>query len=672
MSKTYMAAHAVLLVIIAVLASACGGGEGGGGSSGGGGASSSSSRSPTALTLTIHYKRADNNYAGWGVHLWNDTTGTAAISPATATTWTAPLSFSATSGGWATVSVPLLAANANLNFLIHNGDAKSPMRDLHVNRSVDGGDIWVVQDTLTTFTSPSDADAAVARLGHQSDALDLTTITDNGTASALPANWNRRAQFMEIFVRAYKDSDGDGIGDLKGLMSKLDYLQSLGVTGLWLMPVYSSSDHDHGYAVTDYRAIEPAYGSLADFDKLITEAHKRGIGIVLDYVMNHSSAENTLFLDAVSDSGNARRDWYIFNASNPGWNGWSGPSWRPSGAGWYYGVFSDQMPDFNLRNPDVIAYHMDNLRFWLNRGVDGFRFDAVETLIENGGSTWYNQPENHALLKQAQTVIKSYPNRYMVCEAPDHPSDYAATTSCGGAFAFFHGGDIKTTATSGQLNAGLAAYLSATDRIRLPLFISNHDSFAGARPWPDLGARSDSRIAAAIEILASDTPFALYGEEIGMADNSEGGDAGIRVPMSWDATSPAAGFSAASPFRALSANYLTHNVAAQDGVTGSLLETYRSLYAVRTAWPVLQSGDLTLKSAAGDSSLVFLRKQGGQTAVVIMNLSAGAQVITTDTGLPAAAFTGIYPVAGGAYASNGAGKVSLTVPAQGVVILLTP
>ena len=122
----------------------------------------------------------------------------------------------------------------------------------------------------------------------------------------------------------------------------------------------------------------------------------------------------------------------------------------------------------------------------------------------------------------------------------------------------------------------------------------------------------------------------------------------------------------------MSANYLTHNVAAQDGVAGSLLETYRSLYAVRTAWPVLQSGDLTLKSAAGDSSLVFLRQLGTQTAVVIMNLSTGAQVITADTGLPAAAFTGIYPAAGGAYASNGAGKVSLTVPAQGVVILLTP
>jgi maltose alpha-D-glucosyltransferase/alpha-amylase len=666
-----MAAHAVLLVVIAVLASACGGG--GGGSSGdGGSSSSSSSSSPAALTLTIHYKRSNGDYAGWGVHLWNDTSGTAAISAATATTWATPLPFSGTSGGWATVSVPLVAANANLNFLIHNGDAKSPMRDLHVNRSVDGGDIWVVQDTLAAFTSQSDADAAVARLGHQADALSLTAVSATSAASALPANWNTRAQFMEIFVRAYKDSDGDGIGDIKGLISKLDYLKSLGVTGLWLMPVYPSSDHDHGYAVTDYRAIEPAYGSMADFDDLITEAHKRGIGIVLDYVMNHSSAENPLFLDAVSDSANVRRNWYIFNASNPGWNGWSGPSWRPSGTGWYYGVFSDQMPDFNLRNPDVVAYHMDNLRFWLNRGVDGFRFDAVETLFENGSTAWYNQPENHALLKQAQTVIKAYPNRYMVCEAPDHPSDYAATTSCGGAFAFSHGGDIKTTATTGQLNAGLAGYLSAADRTRLPLFISNHDSFAGDRPWPDLSARSDYRIAAAIEILASDTPFALYGEEIGMADNSEGGDAGIRVPMSWDATAPAAGFSTVTPFRALSANYLTNNVAAQDGTAGSLLETYRSLYAVRTAWPVLQSGDLTLKSATGDSSLVFLRQQGGQTAVVVMNLSASPQTIAADTGLASTAFSGIYSTAGGIYTSNSAGKVSLTVPAQGVVILLTP
>jgi maltose alpha-D-glucosyltransferase/alpha-amylase len=142
--------------------------------------------------------------------------------------------------------------------------------------------------------------------------------------------------------------------------------------------------------------------------------------------------------------------------------------------------------------------------------------------------------------------------------------------------------------------------------------------------------------------------------------------------MSWDATAPAAGFSTVTPFRALSANYLTNNVAAQDGTAGSLLETYRSLYAVRTAWPVLQSGDLTLKSATGDSSLVFLRQQGGQTAVVVMNLSASPQTIAADTGLSATTFSGIYPTAGGIYTSNSAGKVSLTVPAQGVVILLTP
>ncbi len=261
----------------------------------------------------------------------------------------------------------------------------------------------------------------------------------------------------------------------------------------------------------------------------------------------------------------------------------------------------------------------------------------------------------------------------MVCEAADHPSDYAATTSCGHAFAFFHGADIKASATSGALASGMAAYLNAADRTRLPLFISNHDSFAGDRPYPDLTGHggADAKIAAAIEILGSDTPFALYGEEVGMADNALGSDAGIRAPMSWDATSPAAGFSTIAPYRPLSTNYMTQNVAAEDGVTGSLHDWYQSLYAVRTAYPVLQSGTLTLLSSAGSSSLVFLRQQGGQTAVVMINLAATAQTITANTGLSATTFGGIYPTIGGSHTSNGSGHVSLTIPAQGVVILVT-
>ncbi len=651
-------------------------GCGGGGGGSGGGASSGGSTGGTTSTpqITIHYKRIAGDYTGWGLHLWNDATGTAAIASTQVTTWTTPHAFDTVSGGWDSATIPLANANANLNFIIHNGDAKSPMLDLSVNRQTFGADVWVVQDTATLYASQSDADAAAALVGHQADALDMSSVAVGKTTSALPANWSKNAHFMEIFIRSFKDSDGDGKGDIKGLISQLDYLHSLGVTGLWLMPVYKSQDHDHGYAVVDYRAIEPDYGTLADFDTLITQAHARGIGIVLDYVMNHSAAQNPLFLDAESSTTNSRRNWYIFSASNPGWTGYNGQSWNPSESGYYYSVFSADMPDWNLTNSAVVAWHMDNLRFWLNRGVDGFRFDAAEALVENGPGAWENQPQNHAILAQARSVITGYSNRYMVCEAPNHPSDYAASTSCGKAFAFGHQGDIKTTATSGAVTTGLMAYLSDANRANLPLFLSNHDSFAGNRPYAELSGHSggDYRVAAAIELLGSDTPFTLYGEEVGEADNSLSGDAAVRGPMSWTNDTTTAGFTTGTPYRALSTNAASHNVASQTGVAGSLLETYRSLYALRNAYPVLSSGTLTPLSHSGDSTLVFLRQTGGQTAVVMINLSTASQAVTAATGVPAGTFNPVYPSNGAAVGSTAGGSLSASVPAQSVAVFVTP
>jgi len=645
---------------------------GGGGSTGGGGSPAGS----TAATpqITIHYKRMAGDYAGWGLHLWNDGTGAQAIAAGLVTTWTAPHAFDTVSGGWDSATIPLLTANANLNFIVHNGDAKSPMLNLSVNRQTFGADVWVVQDTAALYASQSDAETAAALVGHQADSLDMSAVAVGKTGSALPANWANTAHFMEIFIRSFKDSDGDGKGDIKGLISQLDYLHSLGITGLWLMPVYKSEDHDHGYAVEDYRSIEPDYGTLADFDALITQAHARGIGIVLDYVMNHSAAQNPLFLDAVGSTGNSRRDWYVFNAADPGWTGLNGASWHASESGYYYGVFSSDMPDWNLANPAVVAWHMDNLRFWLNRGVDGFRFDAAEYFIENGAQAWQNQPQNHAILAQARSVINTYSNRYMVCEAPDAPADYAQPASCGKAFAFGHQGDIKTTATSGAVTAGLQAYLGDANRANMPLFISNHDAFAGSRPYADLSGHNegDYRVAAAIELLGSDTPFTLYGEEVGEANNALTGDTAIRAPMSWTGDTATAGFTTGTPYRALSANLSTHNVANETGVAGSLLETYRSLYALRNAYPVLSSGTLTPLSRTGDASLVFLRQAGGRTAVVMINLSTSGQVVTAATGISAGAFDPVYPSPGASLTSTAGGALSVPVPAQSLAVFVTP
>lgn len=247
---------------------------------------------------------------------------------------------------------------------------------------------------------------------------------------------------MEIFVRAYQDSDGDGVGDLRGLISRLDYLQDLGIKGLWLMPVTKSADGDHGYATTDFRAIEPAYGTLADFDELLAQAHRRGIGVVMDYVLNHAAASHPIFVEARKGAGSPFHPWFVWSQeAPPGWDIWGKNPWYhtasepwsflgdtkampppPEGAtGFYFGTFGSHMPDFNFRNPEVLAYHESSLRFWLNCGLDGFRLDAVPHLVENNAIDWNDQPQSRRITKRIQDLVKRYPRRYVVCEATAKP-----------------------------------------------------------------------------------------------------------------------------------------------------------------------------------------------------------------------------------------------------------
>lgn len=242
-------------------------------------------------------------------------------------------------------------------------------------------------------------------------AVDVSSVAAVDPGSVLSANWQKGA-FMEIYVRGYKDSDDDGKGDLKGVIQSLDYLKDLGIKGIWLMPITKSQDADHGYAVSDYRSVETAYGNLADFDELIKQAHTRGIGVILDYVMNHSAAENPLFVNSKASAGNAYRSWYVWQAQAPsGWNIYGSNPWKSVASGSYFAGFWDQMPDFNLNNQTVIDYHKDNLRFWLNRGADGFRFDAVGNLVENGPSAWENQPQNYPIMGQVSSLLATYSQR---------------------------------------------------------------------------------------------------------------------------------------------------------------------------------------------------------------------------------------------------------------------
>jgi glycosidase len=507
---------------------------------------------------------------------------------------------------------------------------------------------------------------------------DVSTIAAADPGSALPAGWQHGA-FMQIFVRSYADGNGDGIGDLRGLTSKLDYLKDLGVKGLWLMPIAASQDHDHGYAVVNYRDVETAYGSLADLDELLKQAHARGIGVVLDYVMNHSAAQNPIFVNSSFSSLSTYRSWYVWQAAAPsGWSVFGGNPWRSVLTGAYYAPFSDTMPDFNLFNADVVAWHQSNLRFWLNRGVDGFRFDAVGNLFENGASAWLDQPQNYALMQSVQTLVGGYAQRYMVCEAPDDPQGFGSGTACGSAFAFDLKGSILT-ATSGDATAvqKVADYYK-TAPAGMAAFLSNHDSFAGTRVWNQLnGDVARYKLAAATTLLLPGTPFIYYGEEIGMAAaGTLSGDASLRTPMSWTANATNAGFSTVTPYRALSANSATNNVAAQAADPNSLLNFYKAMLALRNSVPALSQGDYTQASSSG-ALLQFQRAAGGSRALVLINYGvspATAHVSGLGNG---ATLARLYP-SGSASApvnvqADGSGLADIAVPAQSTLIFqVTP
>lgn len=453
--------------------------------------------------------------------------------------------------------------------------------------------------------------------------------------SRLPAQWHHGA-LLQVYVRAFQDSDGDGVGDLRGVIQRLDYIASLGVKGIWLMPITRSQDNDHGYAVIDYRDIEPEYGSMADFEALLDAAHQRGLGVVLDYVINHSALEHPLFEASRQSRKTAWRDWYVWADQRPqGWNVYGKNPWYQEDAGWYYAGFSDQMPEFNLRNPDVVRFHLDNLRFWLNKGVDGFRFDAVGNLFENSAMGWEAQPENHVLMAQVRQLVDSYSHRFMVCEAPGDATGFGAPSSCGSSFAFGHNGRIVSAALGDPSSIEqVAQYFASPERRGMVSFATNHDSFAGQRLMDRMrGNEARYRLAAATYLLQAPTAVIYYGEEIGMTGGAGlAGDHKLRTPMSWDANEPHTGFSTETPFRKPAANWRTHDVARQQDEPTSLLSFYRRLLALRNASPGLSHGIYAAPQAQG-AMMGFLRKDPAQTVLAVFNYGNQASSLAM-TGLP--------------------------------------
>ena len=464
----------------------------------------------------------------------------------------------------------------------------------------------------------------------------------NQLAQALrpPEHWQHGA-FMEIFVRAYQDSDGDGVGDLRGLISRLDYLQRLGIKGIWLMPVTPSADHDHGYATTEFRGIEPAYGTLADFDELLAQAHQRGIGVIIDYVVNHSAAQHPWFVDARANANSPWRDWFVWAKDAPvGWDIWGKNPWyyaaaapwnwvgevkdlpaAPPGAqDFYFGTFGPHMPDFNWRNPAVKAYHDASLRFWLDRGLDGFRLDAVPHLVENDAKLWNDQPESRALTKGFQDLILGYPRRYVVCEATAEPQAYGDPAVCGGAFAFGYVQHFVEAAKGKPESVQKLAEYYRSARPTMATFVSNHDIFAGRRLWDQVeGDVAQYKLAAAGYLLQPGTPFIYYGEEVGQAGVAGlTGDRPLRAPMSWTADSDNAGFTSGAPFRPLSPNRDRYNARQQEREPNSIFAFYQAMLGLRNSYASLARG--SFENAFADGLVLgFQRSLGAESTQVLIN-----------------------------------------------------
>ena len=493
--------------------------------------------------------------------------------------------------------------------------------------------------------------------------------------------WWQNAVFYEIYPRSFKDSNGDGIGDLNGITEKLDYLHDLGVDAIWVTPFYPSPQVDFGYDISDYENVDPQFGTLGDFDRLLAEAHRRGIKVLMDMVLNHTSDKHPWFIESRSSRTSPKRDWYIWRDGKDGRppNNWisefGGPAWTldPKTGQWYYHFFYSQQPDLNWRKPAVEKAMFDQCRFWMERGVDGFRLDAVANLFEDpqlhdnpvlpefvAGSTTehaennvynYDLPEVHTELQGLRKVEDSYPARVLVGET--WPKTMDGLLKYYGPdknelqlpFNFFFTKVPKFDAAAFRSEVELTR--KVLDNHPTTWVLSNHDLVRAYTRYAD-GKHNDqiAKILATMLLTLPGTPFLYYGEEIGMQNNdpktieevrdpvgrrewpvNKGRD-GERTPMQWS-SGPNAGFTSGKPWLGVPPSAETHNVEAESRDPSSILNYYKALLRLRRQSPALLS---VLYETLGDDPHVFayLRRTESQTVLVGLNLSAEKQTIPVD------------------------------------------
>jgi glycosidase len=452
--------------------------------------------------------------------------------------------------------------------------------------------------------------------------------------------WNDRV-FYEIFVRSFYDSDGDGIGDLQGLTQKLDYLNDgdpstdddLGITGIWLMPINPSPSY-HGYDATDYLAIDPDYGTMADFEAFLAAAHDRGIKIIIDYVMNHCSNQHPWFT-ASGDNSPIYRDWFRWSASDPGQTGpWGQQVWHWHPSGWYYGLFWGGMPDLNYETQAVQDEMFDTATYWLDTvGVDGFRLDAVLYIIEEGdqlqntASTFQFWQDYNAHVKAVKPDVLSVGEawtstsivlQYVTDDRLDICFEFELAGSTLGAASWAYAADVSSKA---------AQVYDLYPFLQFATFLTNHDQ---NRAFSVLGEdEGRARTAAGIYLTLPGVPFVYYGEEIGMIGT--GDHLNIRTPMQWTSDQHA-GFTTGTPWQPVSWNYPQYNVAVEDTDPGSLLNWYRRLITVRNGSQALRRGTHQPLTSSALEVLAFVRRDEQQTVLPMINCASYALGSFTLTG----------------------------------------
>jgi len=484
-----------------------------------------------------------------------------------------------------------------------------------------------------------------------SDTLLITDFITVNERDRTQLSWWNNTVFYEAFVRSFYDSDGDGIGDFNGFIEKLDYLndgdintdEDLGIGGIWLMPINPSPSY-HGYDVSNYYGINPDYGTMAEFQAFLDTAHARGIKVIIDLVMNHSSSQHQWFIDSKNYQNN-KRNYYRWSQSNPGYNGpWGQQVWHWHNSGYYYGVFWGGMPDLNYDEPQVVDSMFHVAEYWLNDiGVDGFRLDAAGLIFEDGENLEH-VPATIQFWKDFSAHTKSIaPESFAVGEVWTNTNTIANYVEDDGldfCFEFDLAGTILNAVNNGDASSiysKMSEVYNVYPYLQWGSFLTNHDM---NRVMNSLAQdENKNKLAAAIYLTLPGIPFIYYGEEIGML--GEKPDEDIRRPMQWT-NGYQAGFTTGIPWNSINGNYTSFNVQTELADSNSILNQYKKLIKVRNLKPALQEGDYLEALADKNAVFSFLRATEDDTALIVINtatnLISDIKLNLANSGLPSGAY----------------------------------